>query len=68
MPDTIRDGWLAEYMGERRPWVAYKSDVPESPHDEPCVVVTGRTAQETREAFELLDNRNRIFPGCVRDA
>ena len=55
-------------MGERRPWVAYKSDVPESPHDEPCVVVTGRTAQETREAFELLDNRNRIFPGCVRDA
>lgn len=36
--------------------------------DVPCVVVTGRTAQETREAFELLDNRNRIFPGCVRDA
>ena len=68
MPDTtIREGWLQpgspSYSDD---WLVYGRAPRKT--DEPCVVVTGRTAQETREAFELLDNRNRIFPGCVRDA
>lgn len=66
MPDTVvRDGWaigVAVYLNPFPPGSVGAL------HSEPCVVVTGRTAQETREAFELLDNRNRIFPGCVRDA
>lgn len=66
MPDTVvRDGWaigVAVYLNPFPPGSVGAL------HSEACVVVTGRTAQETREAFELLDNRNRIFPGCVRDA
>lgn len=67
MPDTvIRDGFECcqdgGYRTSRCPYCRYTMERP------PGVVVTGRTAQETREAFELLDNRNRIFPGCVRDA
>lgn len=70
MPDTtIREGWFGSWKGHE--WAARETPgVYVLPGEEPvpCVVVTGRTAQETREAFELLDNRNRIFPGCVRDA
>lgn len=55
MPDQIiRDGYYheGEFVGQ---WSA--GDTPPVLGDPPCIVVMGRTAEETRRAFALLDAR-----------
>ncbi len=64
---TVREGWFRETYAGRQWMASDKMAASKQSVRVRCVVVTGRTAADVRLALDILDARDRIFPGARAD-